>query len=234
MRRTTCKAHALRPTGLLIRRPSNPIIITPSTYRHFSNNETAPSDLLVFPTSFGAREPTLPIARTITVSRIATAEGVDKRYERSWIKGLQQVFTHQTSHKSGIDSMKMVKRGDVITCPIWIGKPITSDDPVEEPSSDSDSNDDGAWGHQSRQKQRPTALAYFLVTALSYEPLNPLEEDFRSSVSSKARAGELGCWIDAGKNGQTRMVLTGVERNRICHRGPDRLSWGIGECFTRS
>jgi peroxin-6 len=168
----------------------------------------------------------LPIARTITMTRIATAEGVDKRYERSWIKGLQDAFASAgQEEKESQGSMRMVKRGDVISCPIWAGKPL-SEEAEDDSSSDSDDEGDN-WARQSAKK--PTALAYFLVTGLSYEPLNAVEEDFRSSISSKARAGELGCWVDAQANGSTRMVLTGVERSRVVRRRDEKIWRGIGE-----
>jgi hypothetical protein len=59
---------------------------------------------------------------------------------------------------------------------------------------------------------------------MSYDPLVPLEQDFASSVSSKARGGELGCWIDVEK---TRMVSVGVQRG-LGIAGTKRW-WGIGK-----
>lgn len=56
---------------------------------------------------------------------------------------------------------------------------------------------------------RPDNLVYFQVTDMTYDPLVPLEQDFASSVSSKARGGELGCWIQVER---TRMISLGVQR----------------------
>lgn len=59
---------------------------------------------------------------------------------------------------------------------------------------------------------------------MSYDPLVPLEQDFASSVSSKARGGELGCWVDVEK---TRMISVGVQRG-LGIAGTKKW-WGIGK-----
>lgn len=206
-------------------RPANAIIISPSTYRSLSTVDHAPTELFLYPTSFGAREPTLPIARTITIARIATAEGVDKRYEESWTEGLRMTFASDTlGPRDNRNTMRMVKRGDIITCPTWKGSSV-SDDETSESLHGFHRLDRSI--HKARGK--PDRLAYFLVTGLSYEPLNSLEDDFRSNLSSKARAGELGCWVDGRVNGQTRIVMTGVERGRIPRRRFDKINLSIRE-----
>ena len=113
-----------------------------------------------------------------------------------------------------------------MSVPVWIGKPVTDE---EASFSSDDSDDDEETPKSGYERNAPTAVAYFIITALSYEPLVSLEEDFRSSVSSKARAGELGCWVDIGDNGATKMVLTGVERARVRGRERDRPWHGIRE-----
>jgi hypothetical protein len=71
---------------------------------------------------------------------------------------------------------------------------------------------------------RPDNLVYFVITDMTYEPLVPLEQDFASSVSSKARGGELGCWINVDK---TRMISLGVQRGT--GYADTKAWWGIGE-----
>jgi hypothetical protein len=61
-----------------------------------------------------------------------------------------------------------------------------------------------------------------MVTSLEFDPLNPLEEDFQSSVSSKARAGELGCWV----NPERVKLLTQGVRHAVALAG-DKGYWGI-------
>lgn len=213
------------------RRPANPIMIAPSLSRSLFGTKSSGSELFVSPTSFGAREPTLPTARTITLARIATAEGVDKRYERAWLKGLQDAFAaHSSCKDTGGSGMRLVKRGDVFSVPIWKDRPIAADETPgnDESASGSGSDSDDSWSASTTRKT-PTALAYFIVASLSYDPLNPLDEDFRSSTSSKARAGELGCWVDVGPQGATRMVLTGVERALVGRRAAEKVWRGLSE-----
>jgi peroxin-6 len=96
----------------------------------------------------------------------------------------------------------------------------------EEGVSDEESDEEGSTAVRSPA----TAVAYFQVTSLSFDPLVPLDEDFRSSLSSKARAGEIGVWVDVG--GNTRMVLTGVERGRVSSRSGDLAWWNIGKSIS--
>lgn len=171
------------------------------------------------------------MARTMTLARIATAEGVDKRYERAWLKGLQTLFAARPAVKDREEGgMRMVKRGDVISIPVWKDKPVASDEVLDEESS-SESEDEGDSWASGTSRKTPTALAYFIVSSLSYEPLNPLAEDFRSTISSKGRAGEFGCWVDVRNQGATRMVLTGVERATLPARTAEQVWHGLGELW---
>ncbi|WVR07789.1 hypothetical protein IAU60_004832 [Kwoniella sp. DSM 27419] len=196
--------------------PTNPILLPAPLYRSLFPSPRDAATIIVAPTPFGARLPRLPTARTITLARIATAEGHDKRYERSWLKGLRSYFSCD-----GEDDQRLVRRGDVISVPVWLAQPLPSDTIYEEEDDESDNDMDPFGLAPSVQS---TAVVYFTITSLSFDPLVPIEEDFRSSLSSKARAGELGCWIDVGEKGITKMVLTGVEQARIGSRDGD-LAW---------
>lgn len=165
------------------------------------------------------------MAKTMTLARIATAEGVDKRYERSWLRGVQRLFPQSSSSsENGVPNHALIRRGDFLSVPVWRDRPLVTD---EEPDMASDSEPDdeevgGSWS--SSRKSRPTALVYFVVTGLSFEPLVPLEEDFGASATSKARAGESGCWVDFGPSGTTKVVLNGIERAHVPTRANDQ-SW---------
>ena len=202
-------------------RPALPILVPPHLYRYLCSSHPSSSEVILQPTPFGTRQPPLPVARTITLARVATAEGVDKRYERSWLRGMKAHFARSGNSKqtADIDVQRLVRRGDVIAIPVWLDKPVTDG----ESSSDSDDSEAGdvIWRRWPK-KRLATEVAYFVVSALSYEPLVPIDEDFRSSISSKARAGELGCWIDIGEEGSTKMVIAGVERTRVRQRDGDR------------
>lgn len=147
----------------------------------------------------------------MTIARVATTEGVDKRYERTWLRGLRSHFAAQGSEPDS--RQRLVRRGDIISVPVRQDKPLVEGEDAMEEADDEDG-----------PKPKSTALAYFVVTALSFEPLVPPEDDFSSNISSKARAGELGCWVDAGPGGDTSLMLAGVERARVCGRAGD-LAW---------
>ena len=128
-----------------------------------------------------------------------------------------------TSDASDEPISKLMRRGDVFGVPVW---------PETTPSSEEEDGDEDEDDEDS--SRTPTAIVYFKVNAIGYEPLVALEDDFRSSVSSKARAGELGCWIDVGTDGTTQMVLEGLERERLAGRRSEIAWHSIREWFTVS
>ncbi|RXK37810.1 hypothetical protein M231_04900 [Tremella mesenterica] len=214
--------------------PDNPILLPPTIFRALSSEPLSSEfEVTLLPTPFGIRTPTIPTAKAMTLARIATAEGVDKRYERSWLEGLKSHFKHDSDAEHG---MRIIRRGDIISVPVRMGKPLPvsnglqadQDETIDDFESDpddwgSDGFDENTDIIQPKSPFKPfTGLVFFIVTSLSFEPLVSLEEDFSSSVSSKARAGELGCWVNVGKNGITRMVLNGVDRAGIQLRDIDR------------
>ncbi|WWC94829.1 hypothetical protein V866_001679 [Kwoniella sp. B9012] len=200
----------------------NPILLSPSLHRSLIPTSSSGGSITVQPTSFGARSPTLPTAKTLTLARIATAEGTDKRYERSWVKGLKSYFSTKNKRQSKGKSKDeadgiLVKTGDIISIPVYISKPLDDNENIEE--EDDEENDD-SWNDR---KPVASGVVYFTITNLSYDPLVPPEEDFRSTLSSKARAGELGCWFDE----TTKMLLTGVEKERVRNRDGDLIWHGL-------
>ncbi|WWD03593.1 hypothetical protein V865_001647 [Kwoniella europaea PYCC6329] len=203
--------------------PFNLILLSPSLHRSLLSSSSSGGSIIVQPTSFGARSPTLPTAKTLTLARIATAEGTDKRYERSWLKGLKSYFSTKNKRQSKGKSKDeadgiLVKTGDIISIPVFISKPLGDNENVEEEDEDEESDD--RWNDR---KPIASSVVYFTITSLSYDPLVPPEEDFRSTLSSKARAGELGCWFDES----TKMVLTGVEKERVRNRDGDLIWHGL-------
>lgn len=205
--------------------------------------------MYISPTPFGARTPSLPIAKTITLARIATTEGIDRRYEASWLKGLKRHFSPRQPRRSDAGprsvadettGAKLLRRGDIIALPVSASaKSAPPAGPQDGEAGHSDSSDSASESDSEEgcrlvprtgggRRKYPTSIAYFIVTSLSFEPLVPVEEDFRSSWSSKARAGELGCWIDVEGDGpsagSTKMVLVGQEQGRMANRSLER-SW---------
>lgn len=222
--------------------PYNPILVPPVIYRSLATATSSTGqtpdqiDVTLSPTSFGSRTPALPIAKSMTVARIATTEGLDKAYERAWVRGLKGYFARaagqlgMAEHK-GEPAGRLVRRGDVFAVPISPSRPVTADDPLSDSDSDPSDNDlpDIARRGGADRSGQASALGWFIITSLSFDPLRPIEEDFRSSASSKARAGELGCWADVGDEGETKVVLAGVERARPGARAWERDWYGLCE-----
>jgi peroxin-6 len=161
-------------------------------------------------------------------------ESVDKRFERSWLSGLKTYFAENgvkdaDNHLRGI----LIKRGDVIAVPVWPGTQVENAEqgPNPEPNGNGteqafeSAKGDDVWAND---KPKPSGVCYLIVTSLSYDPLVPLEEDFTFSTTSKARAGELGCWVHGGGAEMTKIVLLGVERGRVLNRGVDGTWHGTG------
>lgn len=214
-------------------RPANTILLSPSLYRSLipSSSSSNLPQLAILPTPFGARTPTLPAANKITLARIATAEAVDKRYERSWLRGQATLLVPKSrkGNENAQEDVRMVRRGDVLGIPVWLDKTLTDDErqnsiaAESEGDTDSGSESDGLSPLFSKKPSTPTSIVYFAVTSISYNPLVPIEEDFRSSTIAKARAGELGCWVVDG----TELVYEGLEKARIEKKGWDKRWFGI-------
>lgn len=127
---------------------------------------------------------------------------MDRSFEDSWVAGLRNYFVDA----QGNSLRKLARRGDIIGIPA-------------RQRLDDEDEDEGI-------QDQATAVVFFIITAISFDPLLPLESDFSSSLSSRARAGEFGCWVDGA---QTRMVQLGVERARSC-RGSLGW-WGVGKSY---
>jgi peroxin-6 len=83
----------------------------------------------------------------MTLARVATTEGVDKQYERSWIRGLRSYFTAPGRREIGKivsedeDGGRLIRRGDVIAVPVYPDRPLSSEQEESPSTSDADSSD---------------------------------------------------------------------------------------------
>lgn len=166
--------------------------------------------IYLLPIPSGRRLPSVPIAKYMTLARIASPVSIDKKYEERFTIGLRKYFEQPGRCGNGESStekaqMRLVKQGDVIAIPI----PREQDSSIEATES----------GQSCVE-----SIVYFSISYISYDPLLPLEEDFVMSASSQARAGEFGCWVDVEK---TRMMSVSVQHGRAVK---GMTSWyGIGQ-----
>jgi hypothetical protein len=101
-----------------LRRPESPIFLSPILHHRLvgpiTDTPAGPlSPVLLLPIPSGHRTPSLPIAKYITLSRIASPWSVDKRYEERFTTGLRRHFEQE-----GKERMRLIKQGDVIAIPV--------------------------------------------------------------------------------------------------------------------
>ncbi|TBU46999.1 AAA-domain-containing protein [Dichomitus squalens] len=156
------------------------------------------------PSPFGSRRPTIPVAKTVTIARVASAFSTDRTYQVLFLQALQEYFKQST---------RLVKQGDVIA----VG--INTDDLVRQPSAlDEDGGEvaveeiDDAVDHEGCVNE----LVYFLVTNVEHNVPSRLGDMSSPDMYVGATVGELGCWVDTAT---TRMVQTGIEHSRVPDMG---------------
>lgn len=99
--------------------PEHPIFLSPMLRHRLCGTSARPSDLdrptiMLLPIPSGHRTPSLPIAKYITLSRMATPWSVDKRYEERFNRGLRKHFVQE----QGLGK-RLIKQGDVVAVPIF-------------------------------------------------------------------------------------------------------------------
>ncbi|KAI0373357.1 AAA-domain-containing protein [Pilatotrama ljubarskyi] len=159
------------------------------------------SQVCIRPSPFGSRRPTIPVAKTVTIARVASAFSTDRTYQSLFLHALQSYFK---------DSTRLVKQGDVIA----VG--INTDDLLRHHSipdeEDPDQSGDGGEFDVVETPGEPNELVYFLVTNVEHSVPSRLGEMSSPDMYVGATVGELGCWVDPSA---TRMVQTGVEHSRV-------------------
>lgn len=63
------------------------------------------SSISLHPSPFGSREPSIPIAHSVTVARVASPLSINKTYQNSFLEALK---THFTLGK------RLIKQGDIV------------------------------------------------------------------------------------------------------------------------
>ena len=57
------------------------------------------------PSPFGSRRPTIPVAKTVTIARVASAFSTNRAYQLLFLQALQDYFKQST---------RLVKQGDIV------------------------------------------------------------------------------------------------------------------------
>ncbi|KAH9890705.1 AAA-domain-containing protein [Cubamyces lactineus] len=154
-------------------------------------------DVCIRPSPFGSRRPTIPVAKTVTIARVASAFSTDRTYQPLFLQALQSYFK---------DTTRLVKQGDVIA----VG--INTDDVLRHSNGLDEEDQDGGQDELDLESVSHNELVYFLVTNVEHSVPSRLGDVSSPDLYVGATVGELGCWVDPSA---TRMVQTGIEHSRV-------------------
>ncbi|KAI0792948.1 P-loop containing nucleoside triphosphate hydrolase protein [Abortiporus biennis] len=146
--------------------------------------------IAIRPTPFGSRRPPAPIARSITVARVASPITTDRSFEDLFVRALTRHFQV---------SPRLLKRGDIVSLPLNTDE-LRSDDrqSVEYTSS--------------LVFEAANHVVHFVVTDIEHGVIQVKDEMLSTGVYLDCTLGELGCWIDSEV---TRVLQAGIEHFAI-------------------
>ncbi|KAJ3861388.1 AAA-domain-containing protein [Lentinula novae-zelandiae] len=204
------------PHSRLVKAVADDVLVSTSYQTHGSPvllhnliQETL-SSISLHPSPFGSREPSIPIAHSVTVARVASPLSINKAYQNSFLGALK---THFTLGK------RLIKQGDIVAVGI-------DTDSIARQGYDSEldlfSYVQLTLMDQNRfpaTPTRPNEVVFFMITNVEYkvppnDSSNPTVDTYFGST-----VGELGCWFDPDS---TRMIQAGVDHSFV----PD-----VGEYF---
>ncbi|KIK91652.1 hypothetical protein PAXRUDRAFT_830654 [Paxillus rubicundulus Ve08.2h10] len=148
---------------------------------------SGPLQIVVCASPFGARNPVLPMARSITLVRVASPFSSNRRYESLYIDALHSYFGSST---------RLVRDGDIIPLRINIDRAL---DPHQ-------SSYTGTLSAGTILNNTAEALVYFIVRNVEHEDTN-LGGHGQPSILL-----DVGCFIDASV---TKVVQIGVEQTGV-------------------
>ncbi|KAJ4480455.1 P-loop containing nucleoside triphosphate hydrolase protein [Lentinula edodes] len=181
------------PHSRLVKAVADDILVSTSYQAHGSpvllHNLTQGtlSSISLHPSPFGSREPSIPIAHSVTIARVASPLSINKAYQKSFLEALK---THFSLGK------RLIKQGDVVAVGI-------DTDSITRQRDDSEIDLVNA---------KPNEVVFFMITNVEYkvypnDSSNPTVDTYFGST-----VGELGCWFDPDS---TRMVQTGVDHSFV-------------------
>lgn len=186
----------LLTSPILLHNMSNPSIIRLTPLKTESNDKHSPLNKNEF-----------PIAKAISISRIASEHSITKKYQSLFISALKLYFKC---------SKRILQQGDLIALPIKSDKSMFLFKEGEN-GTVGEIQDEIQDFELPNASSTPTAIAYFSVTKL----------ELPSGTSGTGLAsGRYGCHIDPST---TTMVQTGLTNSPV----PDAFGYlGIGKSST--
>lgn len=110
-------------------------IIASSLLAYNISNNVADADVTLRSTPFGSHPPPIPVAKAITVARVASPLSIDRAYQSAFLQSLQDYFRRRK---------RLVKQGDLIAVRV-----------------DTDETRH-FWAHESAEEAEPTSSEVIL------------------------------------------------------------------------
>ncbi|EJD02070.1 AAA-domain-containing protein [Fomitiporia mediterranea MF3/22] len=146
---------------------------------------------------FGTGPPSIPIARTVTLARIASPLSLDKTGHSIALKAL----------KAKLGASKcLAKEGDIIAVTVGMDDTIELDESIDDASTEEE-YDEVFKTSIDADNHSSSNIVYFVVSSLEYD-VPKSSVDSGVDEFSRTASGELGCWIDSSV---TRVVQVGLE-----------------------
>ena len=181
-----------------------------------------PSHVMLLSTPFGSRSPPIPVAKVVTIARIASPHSIDRKFQPLFLRALKSHFDHER---------RLLKKGDILAIPINIDRlglnqELPSENAGQNETTEAHDNLDLKYVYlptiyTSSNMQRhslplspdtPTHAVYFKVTNLEYDVVDTTSDKAPADAYVAATMGELGCWMDPKT---TKMVQVGIEHSRV-------------------
>ncbi|KAJ3742031.1 AAA-domain-containing protein [Lentinula detonsa] len=173
----------------------------------------------LYPTPFGSRGPSVPIARSVTIARIASPLSINKLYQNSFLDALKARFSR---------GKYLAKHGDLVAVEIDTNSIARRGDNAEDVLADA---------QFPATPKSANEVVFFMITNVEYnvasiDSSNPTTDTYFGST-----AGELGCWFDPVS---TRMIQAGIDHSFVPdvggYLGLDRMPAlidGAGKSFRK-
>ncbi|KAJ3843702.1 AAA-domain-containing protein [Lentinula raphanica] len=166
----------------------------------------SPPSISLHPSPFGSRPPSVPIARSVTIARVASPSSINKQYQSSFLDALKAHFSI---------GRHLVQQGDLVAVGIDTDSTLRGGDNSEDVLVDV---------QFPATPKRLNEIVFFMITNVEYNvaPNNNTNQTVDTYFGSTA--GELGCWVDPES---TRMIQAGIDHSFVpdvdAYFGLDRL-----------
>ncbi|OCH95204.1 AAA-domain-containing protein [Obba rivulosa] len=151
---------------------------------------------------FGSHRPAIPIARAITIARVASPFSTDRAYQPLFLRALQQYLKGTT---------RLMKQGDIIAVKINTDEVRRYEDVDAMRGGAEDDEETQDIELEVNTSENANEPVYFIVTNIEHNVPSRVD-DTSPDMYVGSTVGELGCWVDPAV---TRIVQTGVEHSRV-------------------